>query len=210
MKKVIILSFVLVNTFFAAFSQSDKFNAAMGSTLQQLGTAKTPEDMAAVAAKFERIGDAEKTQWLPYYYAAMVKARMAFSAKDVDQAANDATAILEKADALAKNNSEIYCIKAMICYAKLMVDPMTRWMQYGAEATTNLEAAKKADPTNPRAVYLQANSLKNTPENFGGGCVSAKPLAEKAAKLMADFKPASPLHPNWGKENIDEILSGCK
>jgi len=75
MKKVIILSFVLVNTFFAAFSQSDKFNAAMGSTLQQLGTAKTPEDMAAVAAKFERIGDAEKTQWLPYYYAAMVKAR---------------------------------------------------------------------------------------------------------------------------------------
>ena len=210
MKKVIILSFVLVNTFFAAFSQSDKFIAAMGGTLQQLGAAKTPEEMAAVAAKFERIGDAENTQWLPYYYAAMVKARMAFKAKDIDQAADDASATLEKADALAKNNSEIYCIRAMICYAKLMVDPMTRWMKYGAEATTNLEAAKKADATNPRAVYLQANSLKNTPENFGGGCVPAKPLAEKAAKLMADFKPASPLHPSWGKENIEEILSSCK
>jgi hypothetical protein len=210
MKKVIILSFVLVNTIFAAFSQNEKFTAAMTSTLEQMKAAKTPEESAAVAAKFERIGDAEKTQWLPYYYAALIKGRMAFEAKDKDKAADEAAALLDKADALDKNNSEILCVRATICYVHMMVDPMTRWMQYGAEAKKNLEASEKADPTNPRPVILQANSLKNTPEQFGGGCETAKPVAEKAAKLLADFKPASPLHPTWGKEVVDQILESCK
>jgi hypothetical protein len=210
MKKVIILSFVFVNTMFAAFSQEDKFTAAMASTLEQMKAAKTPEESDAVAAKFERIGDAEKTQWLPYYYAALIKARMAMEAKDKDKAADEATAILDKAEAISKDNSEIYCVKATICWARMFVDPMTRWMQYGAEATKNLDASKKADASNPRPYILQANSLKNTPEQFGGGCATAKPAAEKAAKLLANFKTASPLHPNWGKENVDQILEGCK
>ena len=210
MKKVIILSFVLVNTMFAAFSQNEKFTAAMTSTLDQMKAAKTPEESAAVAAKFERIGDAEKTQWLPYYYAGLIKARMAFEAKDKDKAADEATVVLDKAAAIEKDNSEIFCVRATVCYAHMMVDPMTRWMQYGAEAKKNLEASSKADPSNPRPVILQANSLKNTPEQFGGGCESAKPIAEKAAKLLADFKPASPLHPTWGKEVVDQILESCK
>ena len=195
---------------FAAFSQNEKFNAAMGSTLEQMQAAKTPEETAAVAAKFERIGDAEKTQWLPYYYAALIKGRMAFEAKDKDQAADEATALLDKAAALEKENSEIFCVRATICYAHMMVDPMTRWMQYGADATKNLDASKKADATNPRPYILQATSLKNTPEQFGGGCAIAKPIAEKAAKMLSEFKPASPLHPNWGKESVDGILESCK
>lgn len=210
MKKVIILSFVLVNTIFAAFSQNEKFTAAMTATLEQMKAAKTSEESADVAAKFERIAEAEKTQWLPYYYAALIKARMAFEAKDKDKAADEATALLDKAAAIEKDNSEIYCVRATICYAHMMVDPMTRWMQYGADATKNLDAAMKVDATNPRPVILKANSLKNTPEQFGGGCATAKPLAEKAAKLLADFKPSSPLHPIWGKESIDEILESCK
>jgi hypothetical protein len=83
-------------------------------------------------------------------------------------------------------------------------------MQYGAEATKNLEAAKKADATNPRPAMMEANSLYRKPEQFGGGCEAAKPVAEKAAKLFVDFKPASPLHPTWGKEVVDQILESCK
>ncbi len=212
MKKVIILSLVLVNTMFAAFSQTDKFMAAMGGTLQQYGAAKTAEELIAVAAKFERIGDAEKTQWLPYYYAALIKARMSMEGMggDKDKIADEATSLINKAIEIDKNNSEIYCIKTMIAQAKMMVDPMTRWMQYGAEANTNIEAAKKADATNPRPYFLQSIALKNTPEQFGGGCATAKPLAEKAAKLYAEFKAVSPLHPTWGKESVDAILNECK
>lgn len=211
MKKVIILSFVLVNTVFAAFSQSEKFTAAMTSALDEMKAAKTAEENATVAAKFERIGDAEKTQWLPYYYAALIKTNAARNAKaDVDKLCDDAKATLDKAEANLKDNSEIYVIKAMIAYAKMGVDPQNRWMQYGAEANTNLEAAKKADATNPRVAMLQATSLFYMPEQFGGGCSTAKPVAEQANKMFADFKPASPIHPTWGKEMVDMMLSNCK
>ncbi|MBS4043821.1 MAG: hypothetical protein KGZ59_08410 [Chitinophagaceae bacterium] len=210
MKKLIFLSFIGVSFLTTSFCQNEKYMAAMGSTLQQFGAAKTVEEMNAVAAKFERIGEAEKTQWLPYYYAALTKAQMAFDAKDKDKVADEATALINKAYELDKNNSEIFCVKTMICYAKMMVDPMSRWMQYGAEATANLDEAKKYDASNPRPYYLEATSLKNTPEQFGGGCASAKPIAEKAAKLLLEFKPASPLHPNWGKESIDALLNSCK
>ncbi len=212
MKKLILVLFIGVSFLTTSFSQNEKYMAAMGGTLQQFGEAKTAEEMNAVAAKFERIGDAEKNQWLPYYYAAMLKARMSMEGMggDKDKVADEATALINKAAEIDKNNSEIYCIKTMICYAKMMVDPMTRWMQYGAEANANLDEAKKIDATNPRPFTLQATSLKNTPEQFGGGCATAKPLAEKAAKMLAEFKPASPFHPNWGKESIDAILNDCK
>lgn len=212
MKKLILLSFIGVSFITSSFSQNEKYFAAMGSALQQFGAANSAEEMTAIAAKFERIGDAEKTQWLPYYYAAMTKARMSMEGMggDKDKVADEATALINKAAEIEKNNSEIYCVKTMICYAKMMVDPMTRWMKYGAEANANLDEARKSDPTNPRPYSLQATSLKNTPEQFGGGCATAKPLAEKAAKMLAEFKPASPLHPNWGKESIDAILNSCK
>ena len=210
MKKTIILTLVLVNTFFTAFSQSEKFVGAMTAAIEQMKTAKTPEENAAAAAKFERIGDAEKTQWLPYYYSALIKAQSGFMATDKDKAADEATALLDKAEALSKNNSEIYCVRTTICYVHMMVDPMTRYMKYGGEASLNIAASKKADATNPRPYILEANSLYRMPEQYGGGCTTAKPVAEKAAKLLADFKPTTALHPIWGKEIIDQILESCK
>ncbi len=212
MKKLILLTFITVSFIATSFSQNEKYMAAMGSTLQQYGAAKTAEEMVVVAAKFERIADAEKTQWLPYYYAALVKARMSMEGMggDKDKVADEATELINKAIEIDKTNSEIYCVKTMICYAKMMVDPMNRWMQYGAEANANLDEAKKIDATNPRPYVLQATSLKNTPEQFGGGCATAKPLAEKATKMLAEFKLATPLNPNWGKESIEAILNSCK
>ena len=193
MKKIITLSIATICFAIISFSQNEKFMAAMGSTLGQYGAAKTPEELTTVAAKFERIGDAEKTQWLPFYYAALIKARMSMEGMggDKDKVADEAATLINKASEIDKNNSEIYCIKTMIAQAKMMVDPMTRWMKYGAEANENIEAAKKADATNPRPYFLQSIALKNTPEQFGGGCASAKPLAEKAAKLYTEFKAAS-------------------
>jgi hypothetical protein len=57
---------------------------------------------------------------------------------------------------------------------------------------------------------LQAINLKETPEQYGGGCKTAKPLAEKGLALYNAAKPTSPIHPNWGKETVEGILSTCK
>ena len=69
---------------------------------------------------------------------------------------------------------------------------------------------KNADAANPRPYMLQANNLKNTPPQYGGGCKTAKALAEKAVALYAIFKSKSELHPNWGKESAEAIVAACK
>jgi len=210
MKQLFIAVCMLVSTI--GFSQSEKYMQTMGATLQQMGSAKTGEEMIAVAQKFERIGDAEKTQWLPYYYAAILKSRMSMMGVggDKDATADQASALIEKAEAIEKNNSEITCIKSMIATAKMLVDPQARFMQYGMQATKFLEEAKKLDATNPRPYMLQAINLKNTPEQYGGGCKTAKPLAEKGLALYNAAKSISPIHPNWGKETVEEIINACK
>jgi hypothetical protein len=211
MKHLIIAVCMLIATTGFA-QQTEKFVQAMNTALEQLGQAKTGEDMVAVAQKFERIGDAEKTEWLPYYYAAMVKARMSMAGfgGDKDVVADEANTLIEKADALQKNNSEILCVKSLIATAKMLVNPQARYMEYGMKSGMFLEEAKKADPTNPRPYMLQAISLKNTPEQFGGGCKQAKPLADKALTLYAAFKPVSTIYPNWGKETVQEVADACK
>jgi uncharacterized protein (DUF1778 family) len=210
MKKLFIAAFAFISV--SASAQTDKFTEAMGKTLKEYGEAKTNEALVAVEAKFERIAEAEKTQWLPYYYAALIKTTISFSAPtgDKDKITDEAQVLIDKADALEKNSSEILVIKSMIQTAKMLVDPMSRYMKNGAEATKLLEAAKKADETNPRPYMLQASNLKNTPEQFGGGCGAAKPLAEKAVTLYGSFKPKSAIHPIWGKESVDKIVADCK
>lgn len=210
MKQIIVAVCMLLTS--TVFAQSEKYMAAMGGTLQQLGEAKTGEEMIAVAQKFERIGDAEKTQWLPYYYAAMLKARMSMMGigGDKDVVADEATALITKAEAIEKNNSEILCIKSLIATAKMLVNPQARYMEFGMKSGQYLEEAKKADAANPRPYMLQATNLKNTPEQFGGGCKAAKPLAEKALELYSAFKPATAIHPAWGKESVQQIVDDCK
>jgi cytochrome c1 len=209
MKKILLLSAIFIST--VAFSQSDKYVGAMKSALDAMKDAKTGDDMADAAAKFERIGDAEKTQWLPYYYAALIKSRMSMQGfgGDKDKVADEAEVLINKAQAIDKN-SENFCVVYMVATARMLVDPAGRYMQYMAALNAAIADAQKADPTNPRPYMLQANAIYKTPKQYGGGCENAKPIALKAQGLYAAFKPASELHPNWGKDIVDQIVTDCK
>jgi hypothetical protein len=98
----------------------------------------------------------------------------------------------------------------MIATLRMLVNPQQRWQQYGAVIQTELEKAKSQDPSNPRPYYIQGNNLRNTPEQFGGGCSTAKPLLDQALQKYETFKPASAIAPNWGKERTQQLLAGCK
>ncbi|THU41399.1 hypothetical protein FAM09_04630 [Niastella caeni] len=195
------------------FAQSEKFTKAMTTNIAQFDSAKTADDMLAVSAAFERIGDAEKNQWLPYYYASLAQVIYSFMKNDMpnnDALAGKAEQLLTKAEGMKPNNSEISCIKSMIATLRMLVNPQQRWQQYGAVIQQELENAKKQDPTNPRPYYLQGQNLRNTPEQFGGGCNSAKPMLEEAVKKFEAFKPASSIDPSWGKLQAEKVLEGCK
>lgn len=202
MKKVLL--FLAVITFSTTlFAQSDKYVPAMKKNLAMLDSATIKGNMTELANNFERIASAEKNQWLPYYYAAYGYVMNAFNEKDkskVDVVADKAQELIDKAEATAgKENSEIAVIKSMIASARMMVDPQSRWMQYGATSTSSREKAKALDPSNPRPYFLEGQALLYTPEAFGGGKAVAKPVFEKALAMFETFKPATELDPSWGK-----------
>lgn len=212
MKKIatmVLLTIMVTNV----FSQSDKYKAAMLKNIAQLDSALAKNSIGELANNFERIGDVEKTQWLPYYYAAYCTVMNAYTQTDktkTDAIADKADALLVKAEALnGKENSEIYVIKSMIASSHMMVDPQARWQQYGLSSTTAMNKAKALDPANPRPVYLEGQTKLYTPESFGGGKAPAKELFTKALQMFDTFKPQSELDPTWGKMSTQYFLSQC-
>lgn len=205
-------SFVLMISF-TSFAQSEKFSAAMKKNLDAMEASfKSPTDLISMANNFERIANAEKNQWLPFYYAAFCQVNGGFMEQDkskVDAIANKASALIAKADSLSPNNSEISCIKSMIASCHMMVNPMQRWQEYGQVSSSNLEAAIAQDPANPRPYYLKGQGLKYTPEQFGGGCKTAKVALQTSLDKFTAFKPADELNPNWGKQQVENLMKEC-
>ena len=97
----------------------------------------------------------------------------------------------------------------MAATQQMIVDPQSRWMSYGQEASDYLQKGMKIDPNNPRLYYLQAMSVFGTPEQFGGGKAKAKPLFEKAVALFKAENP-KPLYPRWGQDQAIEKLAECQ
>ncbi len=195
------------------FAQNEKFVGAMKKNLAEMDSGfKNPPYLLSLANNFERIANAEKVEWLPYYYAALCQVNYGFMEQDkskIDAIADKASTLISKADSLNPNNSEISCIKSMIASCHMMVDPMTRWQEYGAESSSNMQAAMAQDPANPRPYFLKGQGLKYTPEQFGGGCKTAKPVLQTALDKYAVFQPASDIHPNWGKEITQSVFDQC-
>ena len=207
--KYILLTFVMLGALITN-AQSDKYEAAMKKTLALFDSAKSTAQFQSVANSFERIGDAEKTQWLPYYYAGLALCIPAWADPNIDKDANCTriNTLCDKAEAL-DTNSEIYVLRNMSATQQMMVDPQTRWQTYGTQASKDLQIAIKLNPDNPRIYYLQGQSLFNTPPAFGGGKDKAKPLFEKAIVLFKADKPKT-FWPNWGLESTKEQLAKCQ
>ena len=211
-KSILFLSVMFVCV--SSFAQSERYMSAMKANITAIDTSfKNPQNLLSLANNFERIALAEKNQWLPYYYAAFCQVNYSYMEQDkskVDAIADKATSMINKADSLQPDNSEICCIKSMIASSHMMVNPMQRYMEYGPVSSAQLENAMQLDPANPRPYYLKGQGLKYTPEQFGGGCKTASEVLQTAMEKYAAFKPASEIAPNWGKQRTEMILNECK
>jgi hypothetical protein len=205
-----LFSLVLCSVMLAGLAQSDKYTAVMQKNIASLDAAKTMADLQDVAASFARVGDAEKTQWLPYYYAALAQTWIGWmpDVKDKDANAEKIKVFLAKAEAIEKN-AELYAVENMVATQQMMVDPQTRWQTNGMEASAALQNGLKLDPNNPRLYYLQGESLFGTPPQFGGGKDKAKPVFEKSIALFKAAQP-KPLYPTWGQKQAEEKLAQCQ
>lgn len=218
MKKAILL-FVMGSISLFTQAQSERFVKAMQNNIAAMDTARSAENYQDLANSFMRIAEAEKTQWLPYYYASLSYVmqglmlsggQMGTAGAITDPLADKAEGLLNKAMELEKENSEMYCVKKMISNLRMMADPMNRYQTEGAAAAEALQKAKALDPANPRTSILEAQDKFYTPEQFGGSKTEAKTLFEEALKKFESFKPVSAIHPNWGKNQAVYFLSQLK
>jgi hypothetical protein len=188
----------------------DEFAAVMQQNLDLFDSAKYSNDYLVLSDSFQRIAEAQQTQWLPYYYAGLALCTLGWMDMNLDKDANadKINALCDKAESLEKS-AEICALRNMAATQQMMVDPQSRWMSYGQQASAALELGMKLDPNNPRLYYLQGMSIFGTPEQFGGGKTKAKPIFEKAVALFNSFQ-AKPLYPNWGQKEASAKLAECE
>ena len=218
--KKLLLSISFLFLLLSGFAQSEKYTSVMLQRLAAMDTTRTVDGFRELSAGFERIAEAEKTQWQPYYYAAYNQVQSGYfltqgsvsggMVATLDPIADKAEQLLNKAEAISKDNSEIFIVKKMIASLRMMGDPMNRYMQYGPIAAEALETAKALNPENPRIYLLEAQDKFFTPEQYGGSKTEAKKLFEASLAKFATFKPATQLDPNWGRKAAEYFLTQIK
>lgn len=195
-----------------AFAQT-AYEKAMTEKIGKVESHLSADEFTALANDFTRIGDKEKTQWLPYYYAAFAsiqKGRMAMQSgktAELDPIADEAQKSLDKASELSKDNAEILILQKMIHGLKMMVNPQQRFMSEGMLAADALSKAEKLDAENPRITLMKAEDTYFTPEQFGGSKSRGLELFKKSLYQFKVYKAKSSLDPNWGKGEAEYFLA---
>ncbi len=203
-----LLLFIGIN----AFAQT-AYEKAMTEKIAQVEQHKTPDEFTALANDFKRIGDKEKSQWLPYYYAAFAtiqKGRMTMQqgkTTELDPIADEAQKFLDLSISLNKDNAENLVLQKMIHGLKLMVNPMERFMSEGMLAAEALSKAEKSDAENPRITLMKAEDTYFTPEQFGGSKTKGLELFQKSLDQFKVYQTKSSLDPNWGKAEAEYFLA---
>ena len=210
MKKIMVFAAALL-TAAGVSAQNERYVKAMQENVNKLDSIRTVQEWTQVGNNFQRIAEAEKNQWLPYYYTALSNVMVGYfqgtlngspNPSVTDPLADKAEAALLKAEALSKDNSEIFIVKKMIASLRMMADPQNRWQTYGPQAAEALQRAKSLNPNNPRVFLLEGQDKFFTPEQFGGSKTEAKALFQESLKKFEAFKPESSIHPQWGSSQV--------
>lgn len=206
MTKIITIIALLVSSVLSAQTPYEQgMTKALG--LWREGKSKEASDV------MERIASAEKNNWLPNYYVAMINTTEAFNPNNK----NNATALLEKAQqaqdaatVISPNNPELLVMQAMIYTAMIVQDPMVNGMKYSPKVMELYTKAKFIAPENPRVVYCKAEFEINSAPWTGADVKKLCLDLESAIPLFEKFVPESPFHPKWGLDRANEALKNCK
>ena len=217
MKKLIISAVVIC---IYSGLQAQDANTQLQTTVSKLNNANTIKDYQQLTTDFLRIANAQKTQWLPYYYAAFCNAKIGWLKQDsdpdnIDAFADKAEEEINKAPALIdttkqkKELSDIYCVQMMLNQARVFINPQTYGPKYGATAFNYTQKAKQLNTDNPRMLYLLGWQKFATPKMWGGDKTLAKQLLTQAKQKLETESPNS-IEPHWGKKEVDDILGQLK
>jgi hypothetical protein len=212
MKKSILFASALLLTTLV-LSGNEKYYENMGKTLQGFSTSRNVEDFQALANKFHIIAGVETEEWLPRYYEVQCYIMMTFvngvTAEAKDQYLDQASPVLEELMEMAPDNAEVLTLQAFWNTSRLMVDPPSRSMNLQPLIAQSLGKALAIEPGHPRALFMRISNDMGTAAFFGS---DTEPYCEQARELLANwdsYEPASPIHPSWGKRDVQRIVNRC-
>lgn len=211
MKNHLLFFVLLVGS--VAFASDGKYIEAMTKNIELVYKAQTIEELQNIVNTFDRIANAEKTKWEPFYYSAFGNVMMANLEKDAarkDGYLDLALAANEKAKAIDANESEIIAMEGFINMIRLTVDPATRGQQYSMLSMQAFSKAVGLNPENPRALSLMAQMQFGTAKFFGTPPTEACSTTAKAIEKFATYKSDNPLAPRWGRQMTEELSKNCK
>ena len=212
MKKAILV-FATICITLSAVNANEKYYQKMGEALTGFNTCSTLEGYQELANNFRTIAQKESAEWLPLYYETQCYILMSFmensGAIAKDALLDQAEASLEKMLVMAPQESEAYAMKSFYHTGRLVVNPPQR-----AQNTTPLiEAAigksLALDPGNPRAKFMRLSNEMGTARFFGS---DLGPFCKDASELLEQwdsYEVKSPIHPSWGKNQVEEIVKDC-
>ena len=193
----------------SSLTAQSQYEQGMNKAFELWGQKKNTE----ASALFERIASAEKSNWLPSYYVALINTIEAFQTKDRDKVAallGKAQTAEDQAAAIAPDNAEVMVMQAMIYTAWITADPMTNGMKLSGKVNEIYNKALIVAPDNPRVVFSKAEFDMGSAAYFGNDTKPMCAQVEKAIGLFATFKPESKYHPRWGLDRAQEALAQCK
>lgn len=192
-----------------ATQTTSPYHAAMEKHIKMLEQeGHTIASYQQLCATFERIANTETDQWLPLYYASMGYISMAFQEKDldkVDEWGEKALITIAKMNERNPVKSEVLVLQAMLSYALIKVDLMSRGMEYSRRAQQFLIEASDLNDNNPRVELLIAQSFFKAPPQFGRNIEKGCEHNAKALKILAEEEKENAqndqydITPHWGK-----------
>lgn len=191
----------------------DKYLEMMQKNIQLVYTAQSIDELQAAVNTFERIGNAEKTKWEPYYYAAYGHVMMALREKEAarkDAYLDQALQHVQKAEGLKPNDSEITALLGFVHMIRVTVDPASRGQQYSGLAFQAFGKAVTMNPENPRALTLLAQMQYGMAQFFSSPTTEACGTLAKALEKYDTQQPEGPLAPAWGKPIAEQLKAKCQ
>jgi tetratricopeptide (TPR) repeat protein len=215
MKHVNIIPLLIAALAFLAVTASatDRYTEAMQKNIEIVYKGKSVEEIQAAVNAFERIGDAEKSKWEPFYYASYGNLMIALRVSDAstkDKHLDLALETLKKASAINPSESEIVALEGFVHMIRVTVDPASRGQQYSGLAMQTFGKAIGMNPENPRALALMAQMQYGTAQFFGSPTTEACGTLNKALEKFETYKSTNPLAPVWGKPMAEGMKAQCK
>jgi hypothetical protein len=210
MKNVIISILILFVS--VGVSYANKYEKAMASAIDKLNTSNSLDEYLSVVAAFERIGTAEKNEWLPYYYASLGYIQTSHATEDgeeKDAYLDKAQLSIDQSAKLSPGNDEIVTLQGYIYMMKVVIDPMTRGPEYGGKAMQEFGTAIGMNENNPRALLLYGRMQMGSDQFMGNDISESCKIINKANQMLVQQISDKSLMPKWGKEMAEVFVQEC-